>query len=77
MLRKENSYNSKNSNDADMKLEPVTKLDKRNKATSKTIGYEVMPANFDVIDIFPIYGQFEAFWKPDSGRIKSVKFCKI
>ena len=28
-----------------------------------------MPANFDVIVIFPIYSQFEAFREPDSGRI--------
>ena len=29
----------------------------------------VMSANCDVIVIFPIYGQFGAIWKPDSGRI--------
>ena len=28
-----------------------------------------MSENCDVIVIFPIYGQFGAFWKPDSGRI--------
>ena len=28
-----------------------------------------MLANCDVIVIFPIYGQFAAFRKPDSGRI--------
>ena len=28
-----------------------------------------MPADCDVIVIFPIYGQFGAIWKPDSGRI--------
>ena len=52
-----------------MKLGSVTKLEKRNKETSKKIIDDVMPANCDVIVIFPIYGQFEAIRKPDSGRI--------
>ena len=33
--REENYHNSKTSDDIQMKLEPVTKLDNRNKATSK------------------------------------------
>ena len=52
-----------------MKLEPVTKIDKRNKITPKKIDDDVMPKNCDVIVIFSIYGQFGAIWKPDSGRI--------
>ena len=28
-----------------------------------------MSENYDIIDIFPIYGQFGAIWKPDYGRI--------
>ena len=51
-----------------MKLGPVTKLDKRNKTTSKKLDDDIMPANCDVIDIFLIYGQFGAIRKPDSGR---------
>ena len=43
-----------------MKLAPVTKLDKRNKIT---------PKKFDDDVIFPIYDQFGAIRKPDSGRI--------
>ena len=39
-----------------MKLGPVTKLDKRNKTTSKSFDDDVMSANCDVIVIFPIYG---------------------
>ena len=31
-----------------------------------------MSKNYEVIAIFPIYGQFRAIWKPDSGGI-SVK----
>ena len=52
-----------------MKLGQVTKLDKRNKTISKKFGDDVMSENCDVIAIFPIYGQFGAIWKPDSGRI--------
>ena len=52
-----------------MKLGPVTKLDKRNKTTSKKFDDNVMSENCDVIAIFPIYGQFGAIRKPDSGRI--------
>ena len=52
-----------------MKLGPVTKHDKRNKATSKKIDYDVTSENCDVIAIFPIYGQFGAIRKPDSGRV--------
>ena len=56
-----------------MKLGPVTKLDMRNKKTSKKFDDEFMSENCDVIDIFPIYNQFGAIWKPNSERI----VCKI
>ena len=56
-----------------MKLGPVTKLDKRNKMTSKEFGNDVMSVNCDVIVVFPIYGQFGAIQKPDSGP----KVCKL
>ena len=52
-----------------MKLGQVTKLYKRNNETSKKSDDDVMSENCDVIAIFPIYGQFRAIWKPDSGRI--------
>ena len=68
-LIKENCQNSRTSDDSDMKLGPVTKLDKRNKTTSKKSDYDVMSPNFNVIVIFPIYGQFGAIWKQDSGCI--------
>ena len=55
-----------------MKLGPVTKLDKRNKATSKTLDDEIMLENYDAIVIFLIYDQFGAIQKPDSACI----FCK-
>ena len=50
-----------------MKLGPVTKRDKRNKALSKKYDHNVTSTNCDVIVIFPIYGQFGAIRKPDSG----------
>ena len=56
-----------------MKLGPVTNLDNRNTATSKTFVDDIMLANCNVIVIFPIYEQFGAIWKPDSGRM----VCKI
>ena len=52
-----------------MKLEPVIKLDKKNTATSKKFDDDAISANFDVIVFFPIYGQFAAIRKPDSGRM--------
>ena len=52
-----------------MKLGPVTRLYKRNKTTPKYFDDNVMSKNCDVIVIFPIYGQFGAIRKPDSGRI--------
>ena len=56
-----------------MKLGQVTKLDKRNKKTTKNIDDDLMSVTCDVIVFFPIYGQFGAIRKPDSGRIA----CKI
>ena len=50
-----------------MKLGPVTKLDKRNKTTSKKFDVDVMSENCDVIVIFRIFGQFGAVRRPDSG----------
>ena len=50
-----------------MKLGPVTKLDKRNKTTSKKFDVDVMSENYDVIVIFRIFGQFGALRRPDSG----------
>ena len=51
-----------------MKLGPVTKLDKRNTATSKNVDGDVMSGNCDVIVFFLIYGQFAAMRKPYSRR---------
>ena len=60
-----------------MKLEPATKLNKRNKATSKNFDDDFMAESCDVIAIFLIYGQVGAIWKPDSGRIVSKTYISI
>ena len=52
-----------------MTLQPVTKIDKRNKITSKKFDDDVMSTHFDVIVVFLINDKFEATLKPDSGRI--------
>ena len=36
-----------------------------------------MPANCDATVILPIYGQFRAIWKPDSGTIVSKTYIFI
>ena len=63
--------------DIDMKLGPVTKLNKRNKTKSTQIYDDVMSENCNVITIFPIYGKFGAIRKPDSGRIGSKSYVFI
>ena len=49
-----------------MKLGLVTKLDKKNKTTSKKFDVDVMSENCDVIVIFRICDQFGAVRRPDS-----------
>ena len=50
----------------DMKLGPVTKLDKRNWATSEKFDDDIMLDNCEVFVFLLIYDQFAAIWKPDS-----------
>ena len=66
-LIKENCCNSKTSNNIDMKVRPVTKIDKKNMTVSKRIDDGVMSTNCDVNVSFSIYGQFGAIRKPGSG----------
>ena len=60
-----------------MKLGPVTKLDNRNKTTSKKIDNDVMSRNCDIIVIFLIYGIFRANRKPNSGCIVCKTYVSI
>ena len=61
-----------------MKLEPVTKLDKRNKLTSKNFYNDAMLADFDVIAIFsnllPVWSNPETgFWTQSAKLTISLK----
>ena len=66
-LIKGNCHNSRTSDGIDMKLGPVTKLDKGNKTKPKKFDHEVRSQNCDVIVIFSIYCQFGGIRNPDSG----------
>ena len=68
-LIKENCHSSRPKDDIDIKLRPVTKLDKKNKTKSKEIDNDVILVDCDDIIIFSVYGQFEAIQKPVSRRI--------
>ena len=66
-LIKRNCHYSRTSDYINMKLGPVTKIDKRNKKPPTKIDGDVMSKNCDVIAIFPIYGQFASgSWIPDA-----------
>ena len=67
-LVKGNCQNSRTGNGIDMKIGPVTKLDKRNKTTPKKFEGDAMSDYCDVIVIFPIFGQFGAIRRADSKR---------
>ena len=73
-LIKRNCHNSKSVDDIDIKLRPVTKIDKRNKTTSKKSACDVILRNCDVIAIFSIYGRVGAIWKPDGIVCKTYIF---
>ena len=66
---KENYHNSRTSHDIDMKLETVTKLDKRKHGNVKKFGDNIMSTNCDFIVFFSIYDQFAAMGKLNSGRM--------
>ena len=72
-LIKENCHNSRTSDDIDIKLGPVTKLDKRNKTMSKRFDADAMSKNYDVIVIFQIFGQFGA----TRNRIPDTESAKV
>ena len=69
---KESYHNFRTSDDIVMKFEPITKLVKRKKTTSKNVDEDVILENCDVSVIFLIYGSFYgAIPKPDSGVCKT------
>ena len=66
---KENYHNSRTSDDIDMKLGLVTKLDKKNKTPSKNFDDKVLLESYDIFVSFPVHCQFGAIRKPDSAGI--------
>ena len=66
---KEIYHSTRISDGIDMKLRPVTKLEKRKNATSKKFDKDGILENCDVISNFLIYGQFRAILKLDSRGI--------
>ena len=74
---KKNCRNPRNSNFIDTKCGAVTKLDKRNTATSKTNDDDVISLNCDFIVIFLIYDQFGVVRKPDSGCMACKTYILI
>ena len=60
-----------------MKLGPVSKIDRKNKTTSKTCDYDVISENCDVIAIFPIYSEFGAICKTNSRCIVCKTYILI
>ena len=67
LLINENCRNSGNNTNIQMKLRPITKLDKRNTATLKKVNYDDLSTNCDFFVIFLIYDQLGVNQKPDSG----------
>ena len=55
-----NFHNSRTSDDINIKLGPVTKIDKRNTETSKKVIDDIILTNCDVNVIYLIYEQFIA-----------------
>ena len=72
---KRNCHNFRTSDVADMKLGPVTKLDKRNKSTSKNLTMTSCQKIVTSLAFF-IYGQPGTVWKPDSGS-RVCKNCSL
>ena len=72
---KRNCHNFRTSDVADMKLGPVTKLDKRNKSTSKNLTMTSCQKIVTSLAFF-IYVQPGTVWKPDSGN-RVCKNCSL
>ena len=70
---KENCYNSGTSDDINMKLGPVTKLDKRNKATSKNLRLTSCQKIVRSLPSFEILANLEQ----SGGRIPDTDSAKV
>ena len=72
-LIKENCDNSRTSDDIDMKLRPVTKLDRRNKTTSKNVTLTLCRK---IVTLLLFFG-FLANLEQSGGRITDTESAKI
>ena len=71
---KENCHNSRTSDDIDMKLAPVTKLDKRNKTTSKK--KLTLTPNWKIVTLLSFFG-FLTNLEQSRGRISDTESAKV
>ena len=72
-LIEENCHNSRASDDIDMKLEPVSKLDKKNKTTQKKIDNDVMSK---IVTSSPFFA-FLSNLEQSGGRILDTEGAKV
>ena len=70
---KENCYNSRTSDDIDMKLRPLTKLGKRNKATLKKLTVTLCR---EIVTSLSFFG-FLANLEQSGGRIPDTESAEI
>ena len=77
-LIKGNCHNSRTSGDIDMKFEPATKLDKRNKTTSKNLTMTSCPKIVTSLLFFQFMANLEQSGIPDCKRPDSAgTVCKL
>ena len=72
-LIKQNCHDSRTNDDIDMKLGPVTRLDKKNKVTAKKFDDDVMSENCDVTVIF----LFMMYLELRGSRISDAESAKV
>ena len=70
---KENCHNSRTNDNIDMKLGPITKLDKRNKTTSKNL---MMTSCRKIVTSWSFFG-FLANLEKSKGRIPDTESAKV
>ena len=75
LTKRRNCHNSRTSYDTDLKLRPVTKLDKRNKTTSKKLADDVIFRKFwrhyHSFNLQPIWSNLEARFQAQSVKLIS------
>ena len=72
-LIKENCYNSRTSDDIDMKLGPVTKIDRETKQHQKNLR---MTSCWIIVTLFLFFG-FLANLEPSGGRIPGTESAEV